>query len=220
MQIQFKQISVPPGHQAILRGIGWQQFEAVLQEAGEHRAARYAYHDGELEIMSPLAVHEDYKSIIRSIVEILLEEMNLEFRGLASVTLKSSRAAQAVEPDECFYIQHEAQVRDKERLDLDIDPPPDLALEIDISSRTHFRHYAALGIPELWRFDGKELEILRLEEGAYRDASASQLFPQFDLKTQVPAIVRQSRQEGRNKTLKAFRQEVRQCLSKPEIGLR
>lgn len=212
MQIQFNQISVPPGHQTILRGIGWQQFEALLEEAGEHRAARYAYHDGELEIMSPLAAHEDFKTIIRNIVEILLEEMNLEFRALGSVTLKASRAAQAVEPDECFYIQHEAQVRAKDRLDLDTDPPPDLALEIDISSRTHFRNYVALGIPELWRFDGNELEILLLEEGMYRDASTSPLFPLFDLKTQVPAIVRQSRQEGRNKTLKAFRQEVRHCL--------
>lgn len=220
MQIQFKQISVPPGHQAILRGIGWQQFEALLEEAGEHRAARYAYHDGELEIMSPLAIHEHYKSIIGSIVEILLEEMNLEFSALGSVTLKNSHAAQAVEPDECFYVQHEAQIRGKERLDLDEDPPPDLALEIDISSRTHFRHYVALGIPELWRFDGKELEILRLDNGIYRDASTSPLFPQFDLKTRIPALIQQSRQEGRNKTLKAFREEVRQCLSKLEIGSR
>ncbi|MDD5036342.1 MAG: Uma2 family endonuclease [Methylococcaceae bacterium] len=208
MQIQFDQITVPPGHQAILHGIGWQQFESLLDEAGEHRATRYAYHDGELEMMSPLAAHEDYKAIIRSAVEILLEELGVEFRALGSTTLKSDRAAQAVEPDECFYIQHEAQIRGKERLDLNTDPPPDLALEIDLTSRTHFRHYAALGIPELWRYDGRELEILLLDNDAYRVNAISRLFPQFDLQTRIPEIVRQSQQEGRNVTLKAFRQEV------------
>ncbi|MFM8331709.1 MAG: Uma2 family endonuclease [Candidatus Methylumidiphilus sp.] len=212
MQIQFSQITVPPGQLAIVRGLDWQQFEALLDEAGEHRAARYAYHDGELEIMSPLAVHEDYKTIIRSIVEVLLEEMGLEFRGLGSVTLKNDRAAQAMEPDECFYVQHEAQIRGKDRLDLNIDPPPDLALEIDISARTHFRHYAALGIAELWRYDGRALEILLLADGTYRASAVSRLFPQFDLPLWVPQIVTQSRQEGRSKTLKAFRQDVRRQL--------
>jgi len=212
MQIQFNQISVPPGSQAILRGIDWQHFEALLEEAGEHRATRYAYHNGELEIMSPLAAHEDYKAIIRNVVEILLEEMGLEFRCLGSVTLKSDRAAQAVEPDECFYVRHEAQIRGKERLDINIDPPPDLALEIDISSRTHFRHYAALGIPELWRYDGRELEILLLEDGIYRISVVSRLFPQFDLRARIPEIVQQSQREGRNVTLKAFREYVKSAV--------
>ena len=208
MQIPFKQITVPPGSQAILRGLDWQDFEALLEEAGEHRAVRYAYHHGELEIMSPLAEHEFNKSIIASIIEILLEEMDLEFIALGSTTLKNTLAAQAVEPDECFYVRHEAEVRGKARLNLDIDPPPDLALEIDLSSRTHFRHYAGLGIPELWRYDGKELEILLLEEGGYRAADTSLLFPQFELKALVPELVRKARQEGRNKSLKAFRQAV------------
>jgi Uma2 family endonuclease len=209
MQIQFNQIDVPPGHQVILRGIDWQHFEALLNEAGEHRANRYAYRLGDLEIMSPLAAHEDYKTIIGNIIEILLEELNMEFRGLGSTTLKNDRVSQAVEPDDCFYIQHEAEIRGKDRLDLNTDPPPDLALEIDLTSRTHFRHYAGLGIPELWRFDGHELEILLFEEGIYRVSNSSRLFPQFDLKTQVPEIVRQSKLEGRNKTLKAFRQVVK-----------
>lgn len=209
MQIPFNQIIVHPGHQVILHDLDWQDFEALLDEAGEHRAARYAYHNRELEIMSPLAEHEFNKSLIAGIIEIMLEEMDREFIALGSTTLKNDRAAQAVEPDECFYVRHEAEVRGKARLDLNIDPPPDLALEIDLTSRTHFRHYAALGIPELWRYDGQALEILLLEDGIYRAADASDLFPQFDLKTLVPDIVEQARQEGRNKVLKAFRQAVK-----------
>ncbi len=213
MQIQFKQIVVPPGHQVILHDVGWQDFEALLDEAGEHRATRYAYHERELEIMSPLAEHEFCKSIIASIVEVILEEMDIEFIALGSTTLKNDRAAQAVEPDECFYIQHESEVRGKERLDLNVDPPPDLALEIDLTSRTHFRHYAALGISELWRYDGNELEILLLEEEAYRAVEASRLFPQFDLKALAPDIVRKAKQKGRNNTLKAFRQAVKDGIA-------
>jgi Uma2 family endonuclease len=216
MQIQFSQINVPPGHQVILRGIDWQHFESLLEESGEHRATRYAYHVGNLEIMSPLAAHEDYKSIIRNIIEILLEELNLEFRALGSTTLKNDLVAQAVEPDECFYIQYENQIRGKERLDLNTDPPPDLAVEIDLTSRTPFSNYSGLGIVELWRFDGQSLEIMLLEEGNYLASNISRLFPQFDLNSQVPYVVLQSKLEGRNKTLRAFRQQVRNLIKANE----
>jgi Uma2 family endonuclease len=212
MHPAFERLDVPPGNRVILRGLDWRGFEALADEAGERRAARYAYHDGEMEIMSPHAEHEFCKSIVASLIEILLEEMDVEFIALGSVTLKNERAAQAAEPDECYYIRHETDVRGKERLDLDMDPPPDLALEIDLSSRTHFRHYAALGIPELWRYDGRELEILLLESGAYRIAEASRIFPRFDMKTLVPEIVRRCKLEGRNSTLKALRRTARNVL--------
>ncbi|CAK0761547.1 putative restriction endonuclease domain-containing protein [Gammaproteobacteria bacterium] len=194
--IAFRQITVPPGHQVILKDIEWQLFDALLEEGGERRSTRYAYHQGQMEMMSPLAAHEDDKTIIRGIIEILLEELDLEFRALGSTTLKSDRVAQAVEPDECFYIQHEQAVRGKDRLDLNADPPPDLALEIDLTSRTHFRQYVGLGIPELWRYDGRELEILLLENAAYHAASTSRLFPQFDLKSLVPQLLILARLAG------------------------
>ncbi len=220
MQLQFSQINVPPGHQVILRDIDWQHFESLLEEAGEHRATRYAYYIGNLEIMSPLAAHEDYKSIIRNIIEILLEELNLEFRALGSTTLKNDRVLQAVEPDECFYIQYESEIRGKKRLDLNTDPPPDLAVEIDLTSRTPFSNYSGLGIAELWRFDGQTLEIMLLEQGVYHHSNISRLFPQFDLKYLVPSIVHQSMLDGRNKTMKAFRQYVENFIIANEINIK
>jgi Uma2 family endonuclease len=213
MQIDFRQLIVPPGHQVLLRDVDWPTFEAILDEAGEHRATRYAYSQGMLEIMSPLAEHEFNKSLIGDLVKILLEELDIEFNALGSTTLKDPNSGQGVEPDECFYIRHEADVRGKERLDLSIDPPPDLALEVDLTSRTHFRNYELLGIPELWRYDGQCLEILVLDNGVYVATETSRQFPEFPLKTLVPELLRQSKREGRNRTLKGFRQYVRDRLA-------
>ncbi len=215
MRIDFQQLTVPPGHQALLRGLDWADFEAILDEAGEHRATRYAYSQGVLEIMSPLAEHEFSKHLIGKIIEILLEEMETEFIALGSTTLKNPETGQGVEPDECFYIQHEAEVRGKERLDLRIDPPPDLAVEIDLTSRTRFRNYELLGIPELWRYDGKQMEILVLENGAYAASETSRQFPWLPLKALVPELLARCKLEGRNKTLKAFRRQVAEWLPKP-----
>lgn len=213
MQINFKQIVVPPGHQALLQDIAWDDFEAILDEAGEHRATRYAYSQGVLEIMSPLAEHEFNKNLIGNVIEILLEALDIEFNALGSTTLKNPDSGQGVEPDECFYIQHEAQVRGKDRLDLRFDPPPDLAVEIDLTSRTHFQNYEKLGIPELWRYDGQTLDILVLENGVYIAVDASRQFPWLPLKSLVPELLAACKRDGRNKTLKAFRRQVAEMLA-------
>ena len=212
LKIDFQQLVVPPGHQVLLRDIDWPTYEAILDEAGEHRAARFAYCQGMLEIMSPLAEHEFNKSFIGDVVKVLLEELDVEFSALGSTTLKIPGSGLGVEPDECFYIQHEAAVRGRSRLDLSVDPPPDLALEIDLTSRTHFQNYELLGIPELWRYDGQRLEILVLEEGAYIPSETSRQFPDFPLKALVPELLETSKREGRSKVLKAFRSLVRERL--------
>ncbi|MGR8934793.1 MAG: Uma2 family endonuclease [Gammaproteobacteria bacterium] len=209
MQLGLEQLVVPAGHQVLLKNIAWEDFESILEETGESRKTpRFSYSQGWLELMSPLAVHEDDKSIISDLIKILLEERDSEFRSLGSVTLKNEAMKQAVEPDDCFYIQHESLIRGKDRIDLSIDPPPDLALEIDITHRTHFNNYEKLGIPELWRFNGRELEILVLENGCYRPSETSLQFPDVAVKRLIPEFLETSKQEGRNKTMRAFRQLV------------
>jgi len=160
MQIPLEQLVIPPGNQVLLKNIAWKTFEKIVEEFDKTgRKSRLSYSQGWLELMSPLAVHEDDKSILSDLVKVLLEEMDIEFRALGSTTFKVEKAKKAVEPDECFYIQNESLIRGKERIDLTIDPPPDLAIEIDITCRTHFDNYEKLGIPELWRYNGTELEI-------------------------------------------------------------
>ncbi len=212
MQFTFNQIVISPGRAVLLKDINWSTFERILADLGEHRAARLSYSQGQLEIMVPLAEHESDKKIISNLVEILLEEFNLEFWALGSTTFKNERMAQAVEPDECFYIQHEAAVRGKKRLDLAVDPPPDLAIEIDITSRTRFNNYEQLGVLELWRYDGEQLEINRLKEGRYVTSSNSTYFPKLPLLEEIPNWIKQSQEVGRNVTMRAFRVWVRNQL--------
>lgn len=212
MQFTFNQIIVPPGSTLLLKDINWLTFEQLLDELGEHRASRLSYSQGWLEIMVPLAEHEDGKEIIGDLIKIILEEMKIEFRALGSTTFKNEPMAQAVEPDECFYIQHEAVVRGKKRLDLTIDPPPDLAIEIDITSRTRFDNYRLLGVPELWRYNGELLEIMVLQNGQYLTSQTRIHFPQLPLLEAIPYAVKQSREVGRNTTMSAFREWVRSQL--------
>jgi Uma2 family endonuclease len=218
MLLEFKQIQVPPGQRVVLQRVSWQEFESLLEELGEHRAARIAYSNGMLEIMSPLPAHERRNEIISDLVKALLEELDIEFCSLGSTTFKNQAMLQGIEPDQCFYIQNEAQVRGKDRLDLAVDPPPDLALEIDITSRTHPNIYTALKVPELWRFEGGKLQINLLREGKYEESLESAIFPGLPLVEVIPQYLQESAIAGRNKTLKAFRQWVKQRLSSLEAG--
>jgi Uma2 family endonuclease len=213
MQLTFNQIVIPPGRNLLLKDIDWSTLEELLEELGETRAARLSYSQGMLEIMVPLAEHEAGKEIIGDLVKVILEEWGIDFWALGSTTFKNPAMAQAIEADACFYIQHEAVIRGKKRIDLTVDPPPDLAIEIDISSRTRFDNYEKLGVPELWRYDGEHLEINVLQNGHYVISATSIHFPQFPLVEAIPQYVKQSQSVGRNATMKAFRAWVRSYLS-------
>ncbi|MCT7984441.1 Uma2 family endonuclease [Laspinema sp. A4] len=214
MLLEINRITVPPGQRVLLKEVSWKEFEAILEDLGEHRGARIAYDKGTLEIMTPLPEHERAKLYITNLVQILLEELDLEFCPLGSTTFKNQVMAQCIEPDNCFYIQNEAAVRGKDRLDLTVDPPPDLALEIDVTSRTHVMIYQGLGVGELWQFEKGTLKISRLQEdGIYQECDHSQNFPNFPLTEVIPQYLEQAKTAGRNKTMKAFRTWVREVLA-------
>ncbi|MEH2311366.1 MAG: Uma2 family endonuclease [Nostoc sp.] len=205
MLLELKRIHVPPGQRVLLRDVTWQELETILEDLGEHRAARIAYDRGILEIMAPLPEHEYDKEIIGDLVKALLEKLNTEFISLGSTTFKNQAMAQGIESDQCFYIKNESKIRPKKRLDLTVDPPPDLALEIDITSRTHPNIYEALKVPELWRFNKGNLQINVLRDGHYIESLQSLNFPLFPLIETIPQNLEQSTTAGRNATLKAFR---------------
>lgn len=214
MQLELQQLIIPPGSSLLLKNVNWQMFEDLLAELEDRHAARLSYSRGILEIMVPLPEHEDNKIIIGDLVKIILEELDLEFRTLGSTTFKSQRMVQAVEADECFYIEHEALIRGRKRIDLATLPPPDLAIEIDITSRTHFDNYELLGIPELWRFDGEHLQIYLLQQGKYIDSVTSPHFPQLPVKEKIPHYLTRSKNIGRTRTMREFRAWVKEQLAK------
>jgi Uma2 family endonuclease len=213
MQFKVEQLEIPAGSQLLIHDVDWETFDKWLDETMDtRRLPRINYSQGWLEFMVPGFEHEDDKKIIGNLVEVILEEMDIEFRGLASTTLRSSNAQKAVEADECFYIQYEKAIRGKKKIHLDFDPPPDLAIEIDITHRSHFDSYEKLGVPELWRFNGKELMILILENGSYSESQISRQFPNLSIKQIIPDYLEKSKQDGRNKTIKAFRHWLRTVL--------
>lgn len=209
MQVQLEQIVVSPGQQLIMTDVSWLMYEQLLEEFGVKRGSRINYSEGVLEIMVPLPEHEDDKVIIADLVKVLLEELDIEFRSLGSTTFKSEAMKRGIEADDCFYIENEAAIRGKKRIDLNIDPPPDLALEIDITSRTRFDNYEVLGVKELWRFNGTELEINVLESGRYIQVDESPHFTGFPLNELIPQYLERSKTEGRNKIIKEFRSWVK-----------
>ncbi len=212
MLLDVKNINVPPGQKVLLYDVSWQEFAAILEELGDQRSARVAYDNEMIEIMTPLPEHEINKELIGDVIKLLLEELDIEFISLGSTTFKNELMQQEIEPDNCFYIQNEASIRGKNRLDLTIDPPPDLALEIDITSRTHLRIYESLGVPELWRFENGKLKINLLQDGKYIESQISSIFPELPLIEVIPQFLDQCKLEGRNKTMKAFRNWVREKL--------
>lgn len=210
MLLELSRISVPPGQKVFLKNITWGEFETILNELGEHRSARIAYEDGSLEIMTPLPEHEVDKIIIGDFIKAMLEELDIEFYPLGSTTFKNPMMQQGIEPDDCFYIKNEARVRGKKRLDLTVDPPPDIALEIDITSRTHLNIYASLGVPELWSFEQGKLQINVLQGQSYIEVDSSPNFPNIPLKEAIPQYLKQVKVMGRNKTMKAWRAWLRE----------
>ena len=212
MLLNIKRIDVPPGQRVLLRDVTWQEFETILDELGEHRGARIAYDGGVLEIMAPLPEHEFEKEIISDLIKALLEELDIEFLSLGSTTFKNKKTLKGIEPDQCFYIQNESKVRGKKKLYLEIDPPPDLALEIDVTSRTNPSIYESLKVPELWRFEKGKLQINVLWNGSYAESEQSVIFPNFPLSETIIQYLELSQTAGRNSVIRAFRRLVQEQL--------
>jgi Uma2 family endonuclease len=212
MLLKLQQIIVKPGQQMLLKDISWQQLENILEEMGERRAARISYSHGWLEIMLPLPEHEKDKEYIGDLVKILLEILQIDFEPFGSTTLKNERMRQAVEPDTSFYIQNQAAIIGKNRIDLTIDPPPDLAIEIDITSRTRFENYELLGVPELWRYTQQGLEIFLLKEGKYLKSESSPNFSNIPIAALVNKYVQQCLTIGRSQAMRNLRNWIKDNL--------
>jgi len=195
----------------LLHNISWDQFERLLADLGDSRSARIAYDNGTLEIMTPLPEHEHFKEVIGDAVKDIADELDLDYESYGSTTWRKRLKMAGVEPDNCFYFQHEAEVRG--RLDLDIskgDPPPDLALEIDLTSKSldRFPIYVRLAVPEIWCYDEGALKIYHLQDGDYIEAETSLALPQLPVR-ELPQLIETYRAQGRRAIRKAIRHWAR-----------
>lgn len=201
---------LPSGSTLIVPEVSWSDYEQLLAELGEGYAVRVSYDQGRLEIMSPSAKHEKYKELILRLAYCIADETGCDLESFGSTTFKEEQVAKGAEPDTCFYVQHAAAMRDKEVIDLSTDPPPDVVVEVDIShsSLGKFAFYASLGVPEIWRYDGKRLQIYHLMPQGYVEASASRAFP-FLSRDVLSQFLERGKTAGQSATLRAFREWLR-----------
>ena len=197
-----------PENRVILKGVSWSTFKALLADVGDDRAWRIAYDEGVLEIRMPLEEHEEPKRLIESFVEAIVDELEIELRSLGSLTLEREDLTRAVEPDSCFYIQNESLVRGR-NINLPNDPPPDLAIESDYtnSSVNKFTIYAAIGVPEIWRYRRESLQVYQLVDGKYEKCEISLAFPFLPV-AKIPGFIEQSRTVGQRAAVRLFRQRI------------
>src|SRR5688572_7198849 len=162
-----------------LDSVTWDTYERLIAEHGERSGTRFTYDEGVLQIMVVSSRHEKPNRTLAALVEVLAEEWVIDIESLGSMTCKRKDLQKGFEPDSCFYIQNADAVSGKEKIDLKFDPPPDLTIEVDIArdSLNRLPIFAAVGIPEVWRFDGTSLTVFRLEAGRYIEAPHSLAFP-------------------------------------------
>ena len=204
-------ISTPAETRTLLENISWQTFKAMLADMGSSRNTRLAYENGTLEILTPFLPHENSNRIIEGFIGVLCEELELEIKRSGSLTLTRDDLERGGEPDSSYYIQNEYRVRNKEKINLNIDPPPDLVLEVEYTKPKvdKFKIYAAIGIPEFWRFNGSVLRIYILNDGQYIEVEQSPTFDRVAVK-EIPRFIQQTRINGEMATTRAFRAWVRE----------
>src|ERR671932_1646175 len=202
-----------PENRVILKGVSWSTFKALLADVGDDRAWRIAYDGGVLEIRMPHLEHEVPKGLIESFIEATADELEIELMKAGSLTLEREDLTRAVEPDTCFYIQNEASVRGKRDINLPEDLPPDLAIESDYTNSSVNKDsiYAALGVPELWRYRRESLQVYQLVEGKYENCEISLAFPFLPV-AEIPGFIEQSRTVGQRAAVRLFRQRTREIL--------
>ena len=173
-------ISTIAEHRVLLDGVSWQTYSALVDES-EHASGRMTYDQGTLEIMSPLMPHESGKRLLGRMIEMFTLLRGIDIRSSASTTFRRTDLKRGFEADESYYIQFAAQIRSNRDIDLSIDPPPDLVVEVEMtrSAIDKLRLFASMGIPEVWRYDGKTLWIGSLQKDKYIEAEFSHVLPDF-----------------------------------------
>lgn len=202
VSLPFSRIQLSPGSLVTIPDVTWLEFESILKELGEKRASRIAYSHGKLEIMVPLPEHEVPKDLLSDIVKILLKYVGKRYQPFGSTMFKKEGIA-GVEPDACFYIQNYQRMIGRKRLQTD-DPPPDLAIETDVISKTTLDAYEAIQVPELWIYDNGKLTIYILIEQKYQQSEQSLIFPEIPILKIIPATIERSWHVGSLQALEEF----------------
>lgn len=199
-------VAPPAFEHVFLPGVSFATYESLVTEVEGRRRLRVTYHQGEMEIMSPTQDHERAKTLIGRMIEVLTEELDIPLMSCGSTTFKDQLLDCGLEPDECYYIQHESVVRGR-TVKLGVDPPPDLVVEVDITTSVidRFPIYTALKFPEIWQYvDGDIVLRLLQPNGQYAVAEKSAALPMVTIARLVEHLDR-SPEMDETSWIRAFR---------------
>lgn len=197
---------LPAGATLVIHAFAWDEYERLLADLSERFHVRVSYDRGRLEVMSPLPEHEDYARFIDYLVRAWADQLGLNLENRGSATWKRRSLARGAEPDGCYYVRNADRIIGKRTIDLESDPPPDIVVEIDVTneSLSKFPIYAALGVPEIWRYDGTIVRFYVLGVDAYEEVSESLNLPGLKPAALAEAL-EQGKTDGQTKALAAFR---------------
>ncbi len=195
----------------ILQGVGWDFYERILEEFADSNGLHFAYDDGFLEVEVPLFEHESANRILQNLVTTICVEKEIDFVNAGSTTFRKQARAKGVEPDTCFYIQNESKIRGKSEIDLKTGPPPDLVIEVDVTSPSLNKMpiYAALGGSEVLLYKGEKVEFYKLYGEFYQQTPNSTVFPMLSSEKATQFL-----QKGLNESSSKWFKEVREWINK------
>lgn len=198
---------LPPDSVVTLRGVSWEEYEELIEHLVEAAGLRVSFDQGTLTIMTLSPEHEKYVRFFESLITVIRLRLRLTILSFGSATMRKKKKKKGNEPDACFYVQTASVIGNRMHIDFAVDPPPDIVVEVDIhhDSLDKFSIYAALGAPEIWRYDGKRLTIYHLQQDQYVSVEQSIALPVLSGSVLTDFLNRLS-QEGESPALVAFDQ--------------
>jgi Uma2 family endonuclease len=201
-----EKIHLPPG--TVLRLLGtWQDYQALIQQLGDRTIPRVKYRSGEILLMSPLPIHGRQADIIAYVVKVLLDHLEIDYTAFTPITMELPEES-GIEPDYCFYIDNWAAVAGKARINWEVDPGPDLAIEIDVTSYTDVNDYLPYRVPEVWLYKKNRLMIYGLEGNSYTLKTSSRYFPNLNLSEMIAECLQMTFERNTSTAIRELRRKL------------
>ena len=201
-----EKIQLPPGAVVRLPG-SWQDYQKLTQQLGSRSIPRIKYRPGEILLMSPLPIHGRQAHIIAMVATVLLDYSGQEYEAFTPMTMELPEIS-GIEPDYCFYIENWEAVAGKDRIAWGVEPSPDLAIEIDVTSYTDVNDYLPYKVPEVWLYKRNQLLIYNLDSDRYNIVTNSRYFPHINISEILTECFRIASDRNTSAAIRELRQKL------------
>ena len=204
--ISREKTQLPPGTIVHMPGT-WEDYCALRDSRGDRSIPRIKFRNSEILLMSPLPRHGREAHLLARIVETLLDRESRNYEAFTPITMDIP-VERGIEPDYCFYIDNWQAAVGKDRMDWQVEPPPDLVIEIDVTNYTTVEDYLPYRVPEVWLFKHSRLNIYGLQETSYEQQSSSRYFPEVDLAVLITNVFQVAAEQGTGVAIRELRQQI------------